>query len=55
MPMTPQFRLFLRSNNNHIKKNVGIHLLPVCWLRPTTALHADEQSDTHARIAETPR
>ena len=35
-------------------KNVGIHLLLVCHLRPTTALSADEQSDTHERIADTP-
>ena len=26
---------------------MGIQLLLVCWLRPTTALSADEQSDTH--------
>ena len=39
---------------NHTTKNVGIHLLPVCYLRPTTALCTDEQSDTHERIADTP-
>jgi hypothetical protein len=26
---------------------VGIHLLPVCYLRLTTALCTDGQSDTH--------
>ena len=26
---------------------MGIHLLLICYLRPTTALSADEQSDTH--------
>ena len=36
-------------------KNVGIHLLPVCYLRLTTALCADEQSDTHVKYnADTP-
>lgn len=36
---------------NYTIKNVGIHLLPICFLRPTTALSADEQSDTHECIA----
>jgi len=39
---------------NYTTKNVGIHLPPVCYLRPTTALCTDEQSDTHERIAYTP-
>ena len=46
--MTPKLGLFI-SFVTYKTKNVGIHLLPVCWLRPTTALHADEQSDTHAK------
>ena len=31
----------------YITKNVGIHFLPVRYLRLTTALQVDEQSDTH--------
>ena len=31
----------------HNKRNVGIHPLLIRFLRPTTALSADEQSDTH--------
>jgi len=34
---------------------VGIHLLLICFLRPTTALSADKQSDTHERIADKTR
>ncbi len=34
-------------------KNVGVNLLLVCCLRPTTALQVDEQSDTHVRITDT--
>lgn len=32
------------------KEKRGYHLLLVRYLRPTTALCADEQSDTHAGI-----
>jgi hypothetical protein len=52
-PMTPKFRLYcllfhlLFAFRIGTTKSVGIHMLPVCHLRPTTALHADEQSDTH--------
>ncbi len=52
--MKPKFRHCLTVSSYHTKKNVGIHLLPVCHLRPTTALSADEQSDTHERIADKP-
>ena len=52
--MTPQFRLLILLFVNYTTKNVGIRLLPVCYLRPTTALSADEQSDTHERIADKP-
>ena len=45
--MTPQFRLSNSNSVNYTTKNVGIHLLPVCYLRLTTALQVDEQSDTH--------
>lgn len=33
---------------------MGIHLLLICFLRPTTALLTDEQSDTHVTIDDTP-
>ena len=51
--MTPK----LRQNKELTltqQKNVGIHILPIRFLRPTTALSADEQRDTHERIADTP-
>ncbi len=31
-------------------ESVGIHILLICYLRLTTALLADEQSDTHAIV-----
>ena len=45
--MTPKFRIII-FQVYHTTKNVGIHFLLVCHLRLTTALSADEQSDTHA-------
>ena len=52
LPYNTQVQAFNTISVNHTTKSVGIHLLPVCWLRPTTALYADEQSDTHERIAD---
>ena len=45
--MTPKFRLLSIFLDHIAKKNVGIHRLFIRYLRPTTALCADEQSDTH--------
>ena len=45
----PDEAIYDKNSVYHTTKNVGIHLLPVCHLRPTTALSADEQSDTHAK------
>ena len=50
--MTPKFWLFVLYLIYYKTKNVGIHLLLICFLRPTTALQVDEQSDTHERIAD---
>ena len=52
--MTPKFRLYMIFGVNHTTKNVGIHLLPVRYLRPSETLQVDEQSDTHEYIADTP-
>jgi len=54
MPHDTQVQASNSISVNYTAKNVGIHLLPVCFLRPTTALSTDEQSDTHERIADTP-
>ena len=55
MPYDTQVQAIIISISlNHTTKNVGIHLLPIRCLRPTTALSADEQSDTHESIAEKP-
>ncbi|MBR4925991.1 MAG: hypothetical protein IKZ61_09600 [Prevotella sp.] len=47
--MTPKLSRLIFIDPNHTTKNVGIHLLPICYLRLTTALQVDEQSDTHAK------
>jgi len=54
LPDDTPVQAILFSFSFYITKNVGIHLLPVCYLRPTTALCTDEQSDTHEHIADTP-
>lgn len=48
--MTPELRQLFIVLVLYITKNVGIHLPPIRFLRPTTALSADEQSDTHERL-----
>ena len=47
MPSDTQTQTNLEFMITYTTKNVGIHLLLICFLRPTTALSADEQSDTH--------
>lgn len=47
--MIPKFNFYILFNLL-ITKNVGIHFLPVRYLRPITALQVDEQSDTHADV-----
>ena len=51
--MIPPNRLFIFTVTTP-QKNVGIHLLLVCYLRPTTALQVDEQGDTHDVLLKYP-
>lgn len=48
LPYESQVQAFTYFLQYYITKNVGIHLLLIRHLRPTTALCTDEQSDTHA-------
>ena len=47
--MTPEFRRIDCLSFRHIKKR-GYPHLPARGLRPTTALQADGQSDTHVGV-----